>query len=543
MRIHELLVVLASLTPAVSLAAAPPTVLELAGGYGGPMDDEGGAGNEQATVATVVREGKTYLVTVYMSSDVSSGDRPWQCKCSSVELDPIAGPKVVASKVKLTALDGNRPCNHPKITSDGETILWTYGSNHSNQATVRTWVSALDESCNEIGNRLRISTDANNNEGAPDITFAGGKKFTAGYLSTGTNDRSVAVGLEATRTGDSVTITKTWQTTVVAPSNIGRPSILPLSETRSLFCAAKGDQRPPEDGVECGLLDSSTGEVLWRELIAASDPSAEPRIYMNQPQLASLGEGRVAMLAIQSTGEGRRSGEKGASLTHVYTLAPDDLGAHVESKTSGLGYHQAHATICTGAFGLEGGTHIGVFDASITGGGLAKFEVASWDPTAMSLLVRADSIAGGERGDSGYIANLYGQNPGMQGREFMRCIGDVPNPGFAVAGGFRPEVKTFFALPYTGRKEGEPKNALFLSLLPGAVAASTPPPPPPDDGGGSGGGGNPPPGGNGGVSTSSRGSCSIGDHELRGGVASGLLALAYLSAFTAAWRRRKGGVS
>src|SRR5688500_1355593 len=171
------LIAAAILFPASALAVSP-TVLELARGFGGPQDEEGGAGNEQSTVATVVKDGKTYIVTVYMSSDVVSGDRPWQCKCSSVELDPMAGPKVLADRVLLTKLNGNRPCNHPKIASDGETILWVYGSNHDNQATVRTWVSALDESCNQIATPLRISEDANNNEGAPDITWNAGGRWT-----------------------------------------------------------------------------------------------------------------------------------------------------------------------------------------------------------------------------------------------------------------------------------------------------------------------------------------------------------------------------
>ena len=75
--------------------------------------------------------------------------------------------------------------------------------------------------------------------------------------------------------------------------------------------------------------------------------------------------------------------------------------------------------------------------------------------------------------DSGYAANLYGPNPGRQGRDFLRCIGDVPNPGFGKAGGFRPEVASFFARPSCGMQPGEPKNALFLSLLPAHVPGRT----------------------------------------------------------------------
>jgi MYXO-CTERM domain-containing protein len=73
----------------------------------------------------------------------------------------------------------------------------------------------------------------------------------------------------------------------------------------------------------------------------------------------------------------------------------------------------------------------------------------------------------GYYGDSGHIANIYGQNPNTQGRDFLRCIGDVPNPGHGVSGGYLSNVESFFVAPHAGRIPGDPKNALFLSLVPG----------------------------------------------------------------------------
>ena len=47
--------------------------------------------------------------------------------------------------------------------------------------------------------------------------------------------------------------------------------------------------------------------------------------------------------------------------------------------------------------------------------------------------VRDDEwVVGAYNGDSGYIANKYGQNPNTQGRDFLRCIGNVPNPGAVI---------------------------------------------------------------------------------------------------------------
>jgi MYXO-CTERM domain-containing protein len=72
-------------------------------------------------------------------------------------------------------------------------------------------------------------------------------------------------------------------------------------------------------------------------------------------------------------------------------------------------------------------------------------------------------------GDSGHLANWYGRNPMRQGRDFLRCIGDVPNLGYHVDKGYLPDVKTFFVGTVSGRKPGEAKNGLTLSLVPGQV--------------------------------------------------------------------------
>src|SRR5689334_24913906 len=85
----------ASLGHIATAEAAYPAVLQLAPGIGGPMDTDGGAGNEQIDSAVFEVGTKRYVVSVYMSSNVSDDDAPWQAKCTSVLLDPILGPVVV----------------------------------------------------------------------------------------------------------------------------------------------------------------------------------------------------------------------------------------------------------------------------------------------------------------------------------------------------------------------------------------------------------------------------------------------------------------
>jgi hypothetical protein len=256
--------------------AESPFVVKMAPGIGGPVDPNGlknaSPGNEQLHSTWLQKNGHTYVVSVYMSGNVSDDDRPWQCKCSSVEIDPKTGPRVLANadQVQLThGAPGDRPCNHPRIASDGTNMIWIWGSDDHNN-NVETYVSGIDEMCNMTTKALKVSTDPNNNEGAADIVAVSPGLFTAGYLSTGNNDRSIALGLTVDGQGQ---ITKTWQTKVVTPSNIGRPSIEMMDAGHSLFCAAKGNNRPPEDGVECSELDACTGDNLKCRRIAASDPN------------------------------------------------------------------------------------------------------------------------------------------------------------------------------------------------------------------------------------------------------------------------------
>jgi MYXO-CTERM domain-containing protein len=69
-----------------------------------------------------------------------------------------------------------------------------------------------------------------------------------------------------------------------------------------------------------------------------------------------------------------------------------------------------------------------------------------------------------------------------QGRDFLRCIGDVPNPGYHVEGGYMKDVKSFFVAPVPGRVPGDYKNSLFLSFVPGqADQVLTPQNPAPAD--------------------------------------------------------------
>lgn len=462
---------------------ANPTVLRLSdGNNAGPPGDNNGPGAEQGTVAALVVGEKHYVVTVWMSSQVSEDDRPYQCKCTSVELDPLAGPRVVADAVQITDNEGNRPCNHPKIATNGKDLIWAYGTNDPNQNNVQAYVQGLDHMCNTVTDRLRISNN-NGNDGAPDISFntttpEGMSYWVAGYLEN--NERSRAVGLTTTGTGRGMVINETYDNVVVDPANIGRPSVARFAADRSLFCSSNGNNRPPELGVRCAMLNAMTGDILWSELIAQSEPNATPKVYYNQPQVAVGDNGRMFVQVERSSGAGRDNNNnrqgRGATVTEVFALLPNDQGPRKQAEISNVGQNQVHAAICTGGYGPDNAMHAGIFDASITGTGLAAVQMVKFDVAGRAITkVSTPRALGAYNGDSGYLANLYGNNPNTQGRDFVRCIGDVANPGYGVNNGHQPDVASYFVFAYAGLVPGEPKNSQFVAFLPAHVPVVVPP--------------------------------------------------------------------
>ena len=458
--------------------ARNPTVLKLTdGNNAGPLGENDGPGAEQPTVVhSLSGSGKRLITTVWMSSQVSDVDAPYQCKCSTVEIDPLTGPRTIAGPVQLTNNSGTRPCNHPHMDINPLTnqILWSYGTDDGPGNNVQPYVQGLDALCNITTDRVRIGNN-NGNDGAPwaKVVNPATGLFQVGYLEN--NERSRAVGI--TFAPDN-TITKLYNRTIVDPANIGRPSVERVSDTQTLFCSSNGDNRPPEIGVRCALTNALDGTKIWSQVIAASQPNATPPIYMNQPVVALGENGRFYLQVERSNGppnNNNNNASRGATTTLMYTMLPDNGGPHTQNMFEGIGANQVHATTCTGKFGAEGKLHAAVFDASITGSGLAQVQFAKFDVLDSALkTVGNPQVLGAYNGDSGYLANLYGQNPNTQGRDFMRCIGDIPNPGFGVANGFLPTVKSFFAFPYAGLVPGEEKNSLFLSLLPAEEPVAAP---------------------------------------------------------------------
>jgi MYXO-CTERM domain-containing protein len=499
-------------TAAVSRAAA---VMMAGDGNMGRLDGEmrlRGPGFEQTDVVSLQKDGKQYVVLVTMQSfDQQSGYGPWQCSCSSYELQNNAPPKEVVHLQRLSSYRGNgeRLCNHPRMATDGDVIMWGYGSDYNNNRP-STYVGVIDHMCRTLANPVMVdahsttelppnsgitaddngvpTTTIANNNGAIDIAYNGNGNFTLGYLSTAGNatEAAYAVGLKLTKQDVLYNVTRSWINPIVSPSNIGRPTIKSIDANRSLFCATQGNNRPPEKGVVCAVLDASNGNPVWKNTVAGSYRDATDQMhYFSQPTIAKISDGRFALNTVESNGRGKNTNLKGTNLAHLYVLDYASDAIVMNTQATGIAAHQTHSTICGGSYGPEGRPVTAVISAPPTGIGRAEMVMVDFDATAKTFTWDDDAHKWPITwyGDSGHLANWYGRNPMRQGRDFLRCIGDVPNPGYHTDGGYMKDVASFFVAAVSGRVPGDYKNSLYVTFVPGKADTPSAPqnPAPADD--------------------------------------------------------------
>lgn len=461
-------------------------------------------GFEQTTVVNT----KGHIVMITMEAVQEKGKSPVQCSCSSYELRPDGPPREVVSLKRLTEYtNGDRTCNHPIAKADENgNIVWLYGSDYNNNRP-NTYAGILNERCEKVASETMVSIPRDANDGAPDLAYLGNGKFVAGYYSdgngTGLTPEQIGVPVDVNLLKDNAggdysfamqlsiipdpnggplpKLQRDWLTAVVTPTTIGRPTIAAVDSTHAILCAGKGPNRPT-DSVECGLVETTTGKVVAKsEMFKGGNGGGNGtgggggRKYFNQPTIEKIGENQFALMAIESSGMGKNTNIKGANITHMMVIERNGDSLVGGTEIVGAAAHQTHASICSGAYGEQGNLAIGVFSASPTGVGRAAMAMVQYNQAnkAFAYNDKEDLWPAAWYGDSGHLANWYGANPMRQGRDFMRCIGNVENPGYHVAGGYMSDVKTFFAGAVHGRVPGDEKNSLFLSLIPGQMDKKT----------------------------------------------------------------------
>lgn len=435
-------------------------------------------GFEQTTVVL----SKNHLVLITMEAVAEKGKAPVQCSCSSYEMRADGPPRLVTDLKRLTDYpSGNdRTCNHPKAAADENgNIVWGYGSDTNNNRP-NTYAGILNERCEQLAAPQMVNIPRDANDGAFDISYVGKGLFVGAYYSDGGDgpgfpdkggDYAVAMGLQVNAGAVLPTLTRSWIMPAITGGTIMRPSVAVMSADRVLVAASQGGNRPSIN-TEVALLDTKTGTTVFKSAISKGDPNK--KIYFNSPTIKKLSadpnDRRAVLLDWESNGMGKGTNIKGSSKTHLYMLDVNGDSVNVVSETTSVGAHQTHASLCTGGYGESGAASAAIFTAAPTGIGRATMSMVGIDANrSFTYDEKADSWPAAWYGDSGHLSNWYGANPMRQGRDFMWCIGDVPNLGYHVAGGFMSDVKSLFVGTVHGRVPGDAKNSLFLSLIPGQM--------------------------------------------------------------------------
>jgi len=266
---------------------------------------------------------------------------------------------------------------------------------------------------------------------------------------------------------NELTLQRTIETSVYDDVDTARMQVQALDTERAIYCGPYGDTRPPMMGINCAVVDTTTGQTLSEHLAFESKPGED--IYYNDPKVVLLDYGYVAVIGEFSNGAGRKTNEKGSATVQAKIFQITDQNEFIleDQETDFAMPFQTHAAACSGMYGNpadEEEQSFAILSGPPTGVGQGMLHTFKW--TSSTGFNTRDEWIIFNVADMAYQSNMYGANPGNQGRNFASCIGNVENPGYGVEGGFMPTVKTFFVSTMSGKEPGGIKNSQFLSASP-----------------------------------------------------------------------------
>jgi hypothetical protein len=489
--------------------AAPSQVYELVADCDqesdncGPRGENDGPGHEQARAAAfTAADGAQWIGVVVMSAkDIPNrNDGPYQCRYFAWKIDAQNGPQRMVDGLLLTNNRGNRPCNHPDLQYAGDgKMLFLFGTNDDNNNNVQPYAQMLDAMTgNPLGARTNLG-DNNGNDGAgtAQILKSGAtldalalptaypKRFVYCYNDNGDNADCTVAQINQDQ---SVNVTNRIND-VIDPANIPRPFMAQITtDGKFAVLAAKGDERPPEDGAYARVIDVANpnngdgGRLTGQMALMKSNEGA--RLYANSPEIAP-GPTAGTFWAINTTSHQENDNDKGTSMLygHIIQFAPD-YSLQIMS-TKAVGHYQAHAALCTSTHGPDGVQAGVLVESSISNSGPGVVTPLYYDSTGLAISEGPAKVTSPYTADSGELANLYGNNPNTQGRDFVSCIGSVQNPGYGLDTGWQKETQSFIVTASYGMMSPDDyKNSMFLTFIPAHTPNVTLPPdtPNPDDG-------------------------------------------------------------
>ena len=282
--------------------------------------------------------------SIVPKSDADDNNGYWEGKVSIIQLNAQAAPTIVSTQ-QVTHFTGDRPFNHPRLAAGGagDYVIVNFASSLEDPNITNQYVMALDSTGavlkltgkslngdNDVTDSngvhqevLNVGQNDGDNHGAAEMHFlatdsAGVDHFLGGYLHN--NNDTYISGLSVTKTATGINVVQDWKVKAVSPANIGRPTCAVTGATTATCCAAKGNNRPPEVGIQCVALDTTKGTILNKAIVVASNP--EQKVYMNQPTITFLGNGTCGLGVVMSDGQGRnRNGHfLGTNVSMAHTI-------------------------------------------------------------------------------------------------------------------------------------------------------------------------------------------------------------------------------
>jgi MYXO-CTERM domain-containing protein len=296
------------------------------------------------------------------------------------------------------------------------------------------------------------------------VDAQGNDHFLGGYLHN--NNDSYAFEVAVTKSATGVKVVEEWKTLFTRPANIGRPTCAVTGATTATCCAAKGNNRPPEDGIECVALDTTKGDILNKVIVAPSNP--DQKVYMNQPTITYLGNNTCGLGLVMSDGQGRNQNGHflGTNTSMAYTV--DCAALTIKNTQSAVAPFQRHATMASSTFGNQGQRFMTSMGCSSTGAGAAGLQLIGVDSNGMMSVDKENNMMPVMwQCDTAWLSYKGLRNPNNQGRDFLHTLGDVPNPGFQDPKGWMPEVSNFaVSLVPAVHDSTATRNSLYMSFIP-----------------------------------------------------------------------------
>jgi MYXO-CTERM domain-containing protein len=512
-------------------SAAPSVYTEIvhSGDYAGETDDEDqprdnnnqyGAGSEQSTMAYLPNApgGPTVMVISLGSyTDLASGPpvNRLQTMCATYRLDMTQGlvrrdMKFVTDNRGDRRRNGHRPTVTPIFRGSAAMIEFGYAPNDSNNTEV--YVKTISADCNVMSEQVRVLAKNNDNCQARDannsVVLSDSDTVTrigsACECNGNGRDDAYAYGLvlEKNPATSEITVDKYFEVTTENEIERHRANIWATSTPDRMFlCGAVGNAQPPNRGARCMLINTAAGvpaeeRILWRTYVQ----KREDRIYAVEPKAAPItdAQGNVTdmfyLMWVEADLTNRDGKEKGKTRVKMSVVRATDAGLDIlmpPTYDMTTRSDSSHPGFCGSSFGEDGAARAIMLQGSIVGSttGVGRAGVINYDAATNKLVLEQEFVYS-DSADSAWISKFYGQNPNNQGRNYMHCLGSVPNPGYKVVGGFMPEASQLMLVPSEGRymrADGTPEDKLSLriniigAVVPAAQPPAPPPPPPPGD--------------------------------------------------------------